>query len=197
MVSVTAGAAIFLALPVVASGQVPGVEQVVGGVTETAESIAPAPVSQALPAPPGRVPAPASKPAPAPSAPAPAAQAPAAAAPAASAPRQSAPAAAAQARSSSSNASARGASKAGAAAKGDGSVRADGASDARARASQSEAAGESASSGAATPVANLQEDSSPATLPFTGLQLALILMAGLTALAGGVALRRTAGPARR
>ena len=43
VVSITVGAAVLLALPVVAAGQVPGVDQVVGGVKETAESIAPAP----------------------------------------------------------------------------------------------------------------------------------------------------------
>jgi hypothetical protein len=44
---------------------------------------------------------------------------------------------------------------------------------------------------------DLPEDASPETLPFTGLQLALIVMAGLAALAGGLVLRRSAGVARR
>jgi hypothetical protein len=51
-VSVTAGAAVLLAVPVVAAGQVPGVGEVVGGVTETAQNLAPAPVAAPLPAPP-------------------------------------------------------------------------------------------------------------------------------------------------
>jgi hypothetical protein len=38
---------------------------------------------------------------------------------------------------------------------------------------------------------DLPEDANPATLPFTGLQLALLGLIGLTALAAGMALRRT------
>lgn len=38
----------------------------------------------------------------------------------------------------------------------------------------------------------LPEDASPETLPFTGLQLALIALAGIAALAAGLALRRSA-----
>ena len=41
------------------------------------------------------------------------------------------------------------------------------------------------------------EGANPDTLPFTGLQLALIAMAGLAALAGGAALRRGTRFARR
>jgi hypothetical protein len=37
----------------------------------------------------------------------------------------------------------------------------------------------------------LPEDASPETLPFTGLQLALIALAGVAVMAGGLALRRT------
>lgn len=37
----------------------------------------------------------------------------------------------------------------------------------------------------------LPEDASPETLPFTGLQLALMVLAGLAVMAGGLALRRT------
>ena len=44
--------------------------------------------------------------------------------------------------------------------------------------------------------ADLPEDASPDTLPFTGLQLVLIAMAGLVALAGGLVLRRSARAAR-
>ena len=42
IVGVATGTAL-LALPVVAAGQVPVVDQVVGGVTQTAQSLAPAP----------------------------------------------------------------------------------------------------------------------------------------------------------
>src|SRR5688500_14669511 len=52
VVSITVSAAVLLALPVVASGQVPGVDKVVGGVTDTAQSVAPVSVPPALPAPP-------------------------------------------------------------------------------------------------------------------------------------------------
>jgi cobalamin biosynthesis Mg chelatase CobN len=196
VVSVTAGAAIFLALPVVAAGQVPGVDQVVGGVTQTAESLVPAPVSQTLPAAPAPPAAPAQVQAPAPqpaaTAPAPAAPAPAPAPQAA--PRQSAPAATG---SSSGKAAATSASKAGSSAKGDSGVSARSSSDAPASASQDASTDESAGSGAASQAADLPEDASPATLPFTGLQLALIVMTGLAALAGGLVLRRSAATARR
>ena len=190
--SITAGAAVLLALPVVAAGQVPGVDQVVGGVTETAESIAPLPVAPALPAPPAQVQAPAPKPPAAAPAPAPAAPAPAAAP---AAPRQSATTAAPRSAPSSGTASGSKASKSGSSAKG-GGVKAHSASDVPARASQDDSADESASSGVADPVADLPEDAGPDTLPFTGLQLVLIAMAGLVALAGGLVLRRSARTAR-
>ena len=47
VISVTAGTAVVLALPVVAVGQVPGVDQVVGRVKETANSVAPLPAAPA------------------------------------------------------------------------------------------------------------------------------------------------------
>jgi hypothetical protein len=197
VVSITAGAAVLLALPVVAAGQVPGVDQVVGGVTETAESIAPLPVAPALPALPAPVQAPAPKPpaaAPAP-APAPAAPAPAAAAPApATAPRQSASAAAPRSAGSPGKASASSASKSDSGGKG--GVTARSSSDVPSRASQDDSSDESSGSGVPDPVADLPEDASPDTLPFTGLQLVLIAMAGLVALAGGLVLRRSARTAR-
>jgi hypothetical protein len=71
-----------------------------------------------------------------------------------------------------------------------------GASDAPARASQDGSAGEPAGSAVASQAMDLPEDASPATLPFTGLQLALIAIAGLAALAGGLTLRRTVRTAR-
>jgi hypothetical protein len=42
--------------------------------------------------------------------------------------------------------------------------------------------------------ASATSDASPETLPFTGLQLAMVLMAGLAAVAAGSVLRRTARP---
>jgi len=200
VVSITAGAAVLLALPVVAAGQVPVVDQVVGGVQQTAESIAPVPELPALPvlpAPPAPVQAPAPAPKPAPAAPAPAAAAPA---PAASAPapqRQSTPSSGAQSSSSAGKASARSAAKRGSAAKERSSVSARSAADTPARASQDEPAEQSASADVASQAVELPADASPETLPFTGLQLALMGMAGLVALAGGLVLRRSARTARR
>jgi hypothetical protein len=188
VVSITVSAAVLLALPVVAAGQVAGVDKVVGGVTDTAESVAPVPLP-ALPAPPAQ--APASKPPAAAPAPAQAAPAPKAAAPAA--PRESATAAAPRAASSSGKASGRRVSASQAAAEDDGAVRARSASDAPARASQDDSADESGGSDLATATGDLGEDAGPGTLPFTGLRLVLILMVGLAALAGGFALRRSAG----
>jgi hypothetical protein len=75
-------------------------------------------------------------------------------------------------------------------------VRARSASDAPARGSQDDSAGESAGSDLASQAADVPEDAGPETLPFTGLQLALILMAGLAALAGGMVLHRSARPAK-
>jgi hypothetical protein len=54
-----------------------------------------------------------------------------------------------------------------------------------------------AGSHTASEAVGLPEDASPATLPFTGFQLALLAMAGLVALTGGLVLRRGVGVARR
>jgi hypothetical protein len=191
VVAVTAGAAVFLALPVVAAGQVPGVDQVVGGIQQTAESVAPA---VPVPAPPVSAPAP--QPAPKPQSAAPAA-APAPAAPAA--PRESAPAVSSQG-SGAGSASARSSGSAGGAddhgsGKARGGAKASSASK-EARASQQ--ADEGDDGGAPTDVeiasqaVETPEDASPSTLPFTGFQLALVGLLGAMAVAGGLALRRTA-----
>lgn len=194
-----------LALPVVAVGQVPVVDQVVGGVTHTAQSLAPAPV------PPVTLPAPAAPPAPpapVPALPTPASPgpgAPPAGAPApATAPRQAAsthapslPGGGRVARSQGGRAS-----RAKAEPGQHRSVTAGAASDERASAAQSDSLGEEnadasrADDAAATDVeiaaADLGDDGGTAALPFTGLQLVLIGMAGLATLAGGTLLRRAA-----
>ena len=179
-----------LALPVVAVGQVPVVDQVVGGVTHTAQSLAPAPVPP-VPA----LPAPAS---PGPGAPPAGAPAPA------TAPRQAAsthapslPGGGRVARSQGGRAS-----RAKAEPGQHRSVTAGAASDERASAAQSDSLGEEnanasgADDAATTDVeiaaAGAGDESGPAALPFTGLQLVLIGMAGLATLAGGTLLRRAA-----
>jgi hypothetical protein len=196
VIAVTTSAAVLVGLPVVAFGQVPGVPQVVGGVTETANSLVQTPV---VPAP---APAPAPVPAPAPAAPAPAP------APQVQAPATQAPAASntgsAQARSAgtatkrsggSARASARRSAKAA-----DRSAKREGRRGDRAKA---KASGDAGSTPAEEQSANrselalasqeadaLPDDASPAKLPFSGLQLALMAITGLVALVGGMALRR-------
>jgi hypothetical protein len=76
-------------------------------------------------------------------------------------------------------------------------VKARSASDTPARASQDDSAGNSSASDTASEAVDLAADASPDTLPFTGLQLAMLVMAGLAALAGGLALRRSARVVRR
>jgi hypothetical protein len=178
---------LLLSLPVVAVGQVPGVDQVVGGVNQAARG-----VIQAAPAPPVRLPAapapaPRSAPVPAAPAPAPAAPVPSASAPPA-APAGSAPAFGSQASdgSASGGTSARTSGK-----------RANGGSHVQALAASDKKASASQDSGAmptdtqiADEAASVPRDASPDTLPFTGLQLALVLMAGMTALAVGAVTRR-------
>jgi hypothetical protein len=185
--AVTTGAVVLLAVPVVAAGQVPVVDQVVGGVTETAQSLVPAPVAAPVPAPPTPVPAPAPAPAPAPQpAPTPVPAAPATPAPK-EAPRQAA--SAGGSGGSSGSGSATGTATAKASGKTKRPATASAASDDKAKAAQDESAGptdvEIADQAVAAP-----EDASPSTLPFTGLQLALMGLAGLAAIAGGGVLRR-------
>jgi outer membrane biosynthesis protein TonB len=196
-VGMTTGAVLLLALPVVASGQVPVVDQVVGGVNQAAQGvIQAAPAPPAPPAPPVKLPAPAPAPRPAP-APAPAASAPA---PAAPAPSASAPASAPTPSATGSQASGRtsgsGGSRGGTTARASGKkahrgshVHALAASDKKASASQDSGTNPTDTQIADDPT-SIPPDASPATLPFTGLQLALMGMLGMAAIAGGAALRR-------
>ena len=210
VIAVTTSAAVLVVLPVVAFGQVPGVPQVVGGVTETANSLVQAPVvPPSLPAPPpapapvpaAPAPAPAPQvhvPAPPSAAPKPAAQAPAAQAPAASNPGSAQTRSAGTATTSSSGSAKASARRSATAA--DRSAKGEGRRGDRARAMASGDAGqapaEEQSAGGSEPafasqgVDELPDDASPANLPFTGLQLALMAIVGLAALVGGVALRR-------
>jgi hypothetical protein len=209
VIAVTTSAAVLVGLPVVAFGQVPGVPQVVGGVTETANSLVQAPVappSLPAPAPAPTVPA-APAPAPAPqvqatappsAAPKPAAKAPAAQAPAASNPGSAQARSAGTATGSSSGSAKASARRSATAA--DRSAKGDGRRGDRAKATASGDAGqapaEEQSAAGSQPafasqgVDELPDDASPANLPFTGLQLALMAIIGVAALVGGVALRR-------
>ena len=205
IVGVATGAAL-LALPVVAAGQVPVVDQVVGGVTRTAQILAPAPVPPVtLPAPPAT---------PAPPAQVPALGAPAspglAAPPAGSQAAAAAPRQGASTRAPSLSGGGRAARSPGARAsrakaetrQHHGTVTAGAASDESASAAQAESAAapsagaSGADDAAATDVEIAAADSGDqggaAALPFTGLQLVLIGMAGLATLAGGALLRRAA-----
>src|SRR5215211_7762159 len=196
---VATGAAL-LALPVVPAGQVPVVDQVVGGVTQTAESLTPAPV------PPVKLPVPAVQPAPpasVPAAPAPAGPGAAAPAPSAQAPAPrevpstGAPSIGADSdatRSSkdrTSDAKASRGHRGGATA---GAASGEGASAAQAESVAEQNAGASGADDGVTDVEIAATDSGdeggPAALPFTGLQLALLAMAGLATLVGGALLRR-------
>ncbi len=212
VIAVTTGAAVLVGLPVVAFAQVPVVAPVVNGVTDTANSIVQTPVAPpSLPALPAPVPAPpqapaVQAPAPAPqfqapahpSAPKPAAQAPAAQAPAASNPgsAQVRSAGTATKRSGGSGrASAHSSAKAaGRSAKGEGRrgdrAKAKASGDAGRAPAEEQSAGGSEPAFASQGVDELPDDASPANLPFTGLQLALMAIVGLAALVGGVALRR-------
>jgi hypothetical protein len=184
---VTSGAAVLLAVPVVALAQVPGV--VVGGVNQAQD------VVRAAPAPPLSLPAPAPAPKPAPAAPAPApaasAPAPAASAPA-TAQTRSAPATAPQGSGGPAGTT-RAHAASGKHAKADGErsgVRADAAADKDAAGTEATAA--QTDTQIANDPASTPRDASPATLPFTGLQLALMLLVGAAAVAAGSVLRRTA-----
>ncbi|HZB05576.1 MAG TPA: hypothetical protein VE449_03220 [Thermoleophilaceae bacterium] len=213
--AVTTGAALLLALPVVAAGQAPDVSGVVGGVKEKVGNAPPAP-PVSVPAPPVNLPAPAAPPAPAPrgqgSPPArgPAVQAPAASpqAPPAQArskkpadpgggrgerpgpapsPSQNEPAA------GEGGGSGDGGSKAG----GDGGAD-DGGGGGGGDGGDGKTTNVSQDGGAPTDVEIADEaveapvDASPSTLPFTGFQLALMVALGLAAVGTGLALRRGA-----
>ena len=191
VIGVTAGATVLLAVPVVAFAQVPSVDQVVGDVNDAAQGVVEKAPPQSLPAPPQ---APATTPAP--GAPAQSRSAPGGSAPAQS---HSAPPQRSSAGSSSSHGGGSGASSAHARAAE--KAPASGEGDRRAEASDKKkrnAAPDLGDVGSETPATDVQiadgtaapRDASPGTLPFTGLQLALMAMLGLAAIAGGALLRR-------
>jgi hypothetical protein len=212
VIAVTTSAAFLVGLPVVAFGQVPIVEPVVNGVTETADSIVQAPVAPPpLPAPPAPVPAP--PPAPAAPAPAPAPQVQLPAAPSAPKPAAQPPAAPAPAAGNAGAVQTRGAGAASKRSGGGGKeaahrsakaadrsakrgehrgdrAKAKASGDAGPTPAEEQAAGGSEAALASQEADALPDDASPAKLPFSGLQLALMAIAGLAALMGGTALRR-------
>ena len=200
VIAVTSGAVVLLALPVVASGQVPGLDRVVGGVTQGAGTVTQAPAPPvSLPAPaPVSLPAPQARQAPAPAAPRSHSPAPAAAPRAAAAPGASygsggstrTPAHGSARASAASDEGGRGGGGAGAhAAQQSGSPENEGdVPPARASGAERASAADEGTGGASDP--------SPGSLPFTGLQLALMGIVGVAALAGGAVLRRGARPSR-
>ncbi len=205
MIAVAIGGVAALSVPVVAAGQVPSVDQAIGGVTDqlpsvqvpSLEPVAPAPVPAPQiqgPAPP---PAP-SLPAPLPSLPGtgsgPSQPAPSQPAPSQAAPSQ--PASGAQGGSSESLSSSGrdGAGTAGAAAakkRADRRAEAKGSADEPAGAAKKESADVGATASVAQDAAALPDDASPETSPFTGFRLGVLAMLGLLSLAGGLALRRS------
>jgi hypothetical protein len=200
VIGVTAGATVLLAVPVVAFAQVPSVDQVVGDVNDGAQGVVEKAPAQSLPAP---AQAPATKPAP--RAPAQSRSAPGGSAPAQS---HSAPPQRSSAQrssgSSSSHAGGNGASSAHARAA-ETAPAAGGERHRRPAASDDKTTNAAPDFGdptmAQAPATDVQiadgtvdapRDASPGTLPFTGLQLALMAMLGLAAIAGGALLRRGA-----
>jgi hypothetical protein len=204
-VGLTTAAAALLAMPVVAVGQVPGLDGVVGGVKERVQNAAPRPPVN-VPAPPVDLPARPAPPAPAPKGQgSPPAQGPAVQAPPAS---PQAPPAHARAKklagsgggeqpgpapSPSPNepaageggGSGDGGSKAGG---GDGG----GGDDGKTVDTSQDDGGTPTDVEIADEVVEAPVDASPSTLPFTGFQLALIAALGLAALGTGLGLRRGA-----
>ena len=199
VVAVTSGAAFLLALPVVAAGQVPAVEQVVGDVTQAAGTVAPAPLA------PLQQPAAAPSPAPQSAAPAPAPPRSPAPAPAA-APRATAAPAASHESSGATRTPARPSASASAAGdkerprahpaqqsgdpENEGDLPPENEGDlppVEREPAEASQADDSGGSGGGNGSAG---DGGDARLPFTGLQLALVSMMGLAALAGGATLRR-------
>ena len=199
VIGVTAGATVLLAVPVVAFAQVPSVDQVVGDVNDAAQGVVEKAPAQSLPAPPQ---APATTPAP--GAPAQSRSAPAGSAPAQS--HSAPPQHSSEHRSSGSSSSHGGGSGASSAhARAAEKAPASGEGDRRAEASDKKKTNAAPDFGdptmAQAPATDVQiadgtadapRDASPGTLPFTGLQLALMGMLGLMAIAGGALLRRGA-----
>lgn len=201
--------------PMVAAGQVPPVTDVVDGVTDQLPSLPASPVplpTPVLPAPLPEVQAPAPAPAPVP-APAPALPAPAPSLPTPTLPgsgagsgqtAQTAPAQSGSGAGDSSAQSIRASTE-----KRSGAARANAPGDSRkprrgrdakaresaekpARARTQESAEVSAAAALAQDAADLPDDASPETAPFTGLELSLLMGLGVMALGGGLVLRLTA-----
>jgi hypothetical protein len=218
IVAVTTGAALLLALPVVAAGQGPGVGQVVGGVKEKVEGAAPGP-PVGVPAPPVNLPAPAAPRAPAPKAPTskapdpqgppPKAQgSPPAWSPAAQAPRSAPPAHGRVKKASAGSGEGGGeqpASAPGSPNDAPATSQGDGSGDGGSKDGGSKAGGGgkttnlSQDDGAAPTDVEIADQvveapvgANPSTLPFTGFQLALMVALGVAAVGTGVALRRGA-----
>ena len=70
-------------------------------------------------------------------------------------------------------------------------VEAKGSADEPARAAKKESADVGATAAVAQDAADLPDDASPETTPFTGFRLGVLAILGLLSLAGGLALRRT------
>jgi hypothetical protein len=196
VVAVASGAAVLLALPVVAGGQVPRVDRVVGGVTQTAGSVVQAPAPAPLPAP-----APAPGPAPQASGPAPAAHrtpvpgSHTTATPSASLGSAGSTRTPARRPASASAASDREPARAHSAQQ-SGEPEDEGDIPPAERTKREPASAGNDSAGAGDNGNGAADDPSQGRLPFTGLQLALIFVVGLAALAGGAVLRRGLRPSR-
>ena len=212
---ITGGVMAVLGLPVVAFGQVPGVGDAVGGVTEQLPAVPPLPVAPSLPtlpsapsvpAPVAPAPAPApapstpSVPVPQPSVPAPVTEALAgqghgqAAAPSAPAAGQSSPAAGragVQSTAADGQAGRAGAKSTSAARASKAKRRARAEAKANSSGERASASTESSAAAAlASAAPDLPANANPETVPFTGLQLSLLVILGLIAVAVGLTLRR-------
>ena len=199
IMAVTTGAALLLALPVVAAGQVPNVGDVVGGVKDRVPA---PPVS--VPAPPVQLPPQASPPAPAPKA----QNSPPPRSPSAQPPEAppSSPPAHGRSKKPSASSGGGGGDQPGSPGDAPGASQGGGSGDGGSEDGDSKAGGDGGGTkgvsqeGGNVPTdvqiadqaAEAPVDASPSTLPFTGFQLALMVALGLAAVGTGFALRRGA-----